>query len=78
MTREEVIRMAKYREMPCKYYIALGQCKRAGRPAIRPTVSTAGNMNRGQEPGLSTKRNNTTKHSAVKFLRNRESSSICE
>ena len=36
MTREEVIRMAKYREMPCKYYIALGQCKK-GREACHKT-----------------------------------------
>lgn len=28
--------MAKYREIPCKYYIALGQCRR-GRRAVHKT-----------------------------------------
>ncbi len=28
--------MAKYREMPCKYYIALGQCRK-GRKAVHRT-----------------------------------------
>mgnify|MGYP005763812523 CR=1 FL=1 len=28
--------MAKYREMPCKYYIALGQCRK-GRKAVHKT-----------------------------------------
>lgn len=29
----EGVYMAKYREVPCKYYIALGQCKK-GRKAV--------------------------------------------
>ena len=37
--------MAKYREIPCKYYIALGQCKKGeGQHSIRRIVSIVINI----------------------------------
>lgn len=50
--------MAKYREIPCKYYEAFGLCQKGGTPATKPTASTAANMFPGQRFAVSTKRRN--------------------
>ena len=50
--------MAKYREIPCKYYEALASAKKGGTPATKPTASTAANMFPGQRFAVSTKRRN--------------------
>lgn len=42
--------MAKYREVPCRYYIAYGEYKKARGAAAKLTVSIVGNMSKGQGP----------------------------
>ena len=39
--------MAKYREVPCKYYIAFGQCRKDGMLYIKRIASTVINIVRG-------------------------------
>lgn len=46
--------MAKYRETPCKYYIAFGECEKADPPVTKTIASVAISTSREQKPNIRT------------------------